>query len=230
MINANEQRVCPVENAGSLDNVFRKWLQNPEKILRPYIQPGMSVMDFGCGPGFFTMEMAQMVGEGGKVFAVDLQEGMLQKLKEKIRLTELENRIQPHQCKESGIGVSESLDFVLAFYVVHEVPDQEAFFHELKSIVQPGGKVLVAEPPFHVSKKVFHKCLQKARKAGFNVEKGPSVVLSKTALLSTDQYACSKKEKQDNSSNQSIIYHESAVQYESDMKKNFIINMNKCVV
>jgi SAM-dependent methyltransferase len=99
----------------------------------------------------------------------------------------LEDRIKLHQCKESGIGVSESLDFVLAFYVVHEMPDQEAFFYELKSIVKPGGTVLIAEPPFHVSKKAFQKCIQKARKAGFNVEKGPSVILSKTALLSTGQ-------------------------------------------
>jgi len=187
MIYENKQRICPVENADSLDNVIRKWLQNPGKILRPYIQPGMSVMDFGCGPGFFTMKMAQLVKEGGPVFAVDLQEGMLQKLKEKIQSTELEDRIKLHQCKESGIGVSESLDFVLAFYVVHEVPNQEAFFYELKSIVKPGGTVLIAEPPFHVSKKAFQKCIQKARKAGFNAEKGPSVILSKTALLSTGQ-------------------------------------------
>jgi ubiquinone/menaquinone biosynthesis C-methylase UbiE len=74
MIYENKQRICPVENAGSLDNVIRKWLHNPGKILRAYIQPGMSVMDFGCGPGFFTMKMAQMVKEDGTVFAVDLQE------------------------------------------------------------------------------------------------------------------------------------------------------------
>lgn len=183
MINKNKGHVCPVEKADSLDNVIRKWIQNPGKILRPYIQSGMSVMDFGCGPGFFTMEMAQIVGTGGKVFAVDLQKGMLRKLKEKIRSTELENRIRLHQCKASGIGVSESLDFVLAFYVLHEMPDPKAFFHELKSIVKPGGTVLVAEPSFHVSKKAFQKCLRKAQAAGFNTEKGPSVVLSKTALL-----------------------------------------------
>jgi ubiquinone/menaquinone biosynthesis C-methylase UbiE len=187
MSNRNKQRVCPVENAGSLDNVVRKWIQNPEKILLPYIQPGMSVMDFGCGPGFFTMTMAKMVEKGGKVFAVDLQEGMLQKVKEKIQSTELEDRIKLHQCKESGIGVSELFDFVLAFYVVHEVPNQEAFFYELKSLVKPGGTVLIVEPPFHVSKKAFQKCLQKAREAGFNAERGSSVILSKTALLSTGQ-------------------------------------------
>jgi hypothetical protein len=40
-------RVCPVERAGSLDNGIRKWLQNPRKILGPYIEEGMTVLDLG---------------------------------------------------------------------------------------------------------------------------------------------------------------------------------------
>lgn len=58
-------RVCPVERAGHLDNRIRRWLQNPQKILRPYIEEGMTVIDVGCGPGFFSIEMAQMVGKSG---------------------------------------------------------------------------------------------------------------------------------------------------------------------
>lgn len=76
-LNNSKNRVCPVERAGSLDNIFRRWLQNPWKILRPYIKEGMTVLDFGCGPGYFTIAMAQMVGTSGWVIAVDLQEGML---------------------------------------------------------------------------------------------------------------------------------------------------------
>ena len=87
-------RVCPVELAGSLDNKIKKWFQNPQKILAPYVKEGMKVLDIGCGPGFFSIELAKMVGKTGKVFAVDLQEGMLQKIKSKIHATELEARIQ----------------------------------------------------------------------------------------------------------------------------------------
>ena len=53
-------RVCPVEIAGGLDNRVRRWIQNPRKILSPYIKVGMKVMDIGCGPGFFSNEMAEM--------------------------------------------------------------------------------------------------------------------------------------------------------------------------
>lgn len=82
-------RVCPVEMAGSLDNRIRRWVQDPQKILAPYIAEGMTVLDLGCGPGFFSIDMAQMVGKSGRVIAADLQEGMLQKLRDKIQGTEL---------------------------------------------------------------------------------------------------------------------------------------------
>ena len=72
-----KNRVCPVTLAGGLDNTIRKWLQNPRKILGPYIKEGMIVLDVGCGPGFFSIELAQMVGNSGRVVAADLQEGML---------------------------------------------------------------------------------------------------------------------------------------------------------
>jgi 2-polyprenyl-3-methyl-5-hydroxy-6-metoxy-1,4-benzoquinol methylase len=50
---SERNRVCPVELAHSLDNTLRRWLQNPKNILAPYIQEGMTVLDVGCGPGFF---------------------------------------------------------------------------------------------------------------------------------------------------------------------------------
>ena len=80
--------VCPVERANSLDSKLRRWIQNPLKILAPYLREGMSVLDIGCGPGFFTIDMAMMVGESGRVIAADLQEGMLERLRRKIAGTE----------------------------------------------------------------------------------------------------------------------------------------------
>ena len=106
MAGERENRVCPVERAGSLDSRIRRWMQNPRKILRPHIEEGMTVLDVGCGPGFFTMDMAQLVGNAGRVIASDLQEGMLQKLRDKIRGTDLEQRIILHKSDENKIGFS----------------------------------------------------------------------------------------------------------------------------
>jgi ubiquinone/menaquinone biosynthesis C-methylase UbiE len=97
-------RVCPVERAGGLDNRLRRLIQNPARILKPYIRQGMTVLDLGCGPGFFSIEMAKMVNESGKVIAADLQEGMLEKLKKKIAGTDLETRIKLHKCGQKKIG------------------------------------------------------------------------------------------------------------------------------
>ena len=177
------KRVCPVERAGSLDSRIRRWLQNPQKILRPYIKEGMAVLDVGCGPGFFSVDMAQMVGKSGRVIASDLQEGMLQKVRDKIKGTELEERITLHKCEENKIGLSEHVDFVLLFYMVHEVPNKEEFFHEIGTILNPNGQVLMVEPPFHVSKSAFEKTVRKARDIGFADVEGPSVLFSKTVIL-----------------------------------------------
>ena len=100
-------RVCPVELANSLDNKIRRWLQNPQKILSPYIREGMTVLDIGCGPGFFSIEIAKLVGKNGRVFSVDMQEGMLQKIRIKIQGTELEDRIELIKCEQDRINVPE---------------------------------------------------------------------------------------------------------------------------
>lgn len=182
-VSDRNNRVCPVERAGSLDNRIRRWLQNPKKILGPYIEEGMTVLDIGCGPGFFSIDMAQLVGKSGRIIASDLQEGMLHKLREKIHGSKFENRITLHKCEENKIGVLEEIDFVLAFYIVHEVPNQEDFFNEIGVILKPKGQMLIVEPPFHVSKSAFEETIRKARNAGFTLVERPKVLLSKTAVL-----------------------------------------------
>ena len=175
--------ICPVEKAGSLDSKIRRWAQNPKKLLKPYVQDGMTVLDLGCGPGFFTMDMARLVGEGGRVIAADLQTGMLERVKTKIQGTDLEDRIILHQCEKSSINVTEQVDFILAFYMIHELSDQNAFFREMASILKPGGRMLIVEPPFHVSKKAFDQMIKNGQDSGLVDERGPKVLLGKTVIM-----------------------------------------------
>ena len=178
-----KHRICPVAMSGSLDNCLRRWVQDPRKILKPYIRSGMTVLDLGCGPGFFSIDLARMVGPSGRVIAADLQEGMLRKLQGKIQGTDLERRVILHRCEAHKLGLSEKIDFVLAFYMVHEVPDQDAFFGGIKSILKPGGKLFIVEPPFHVSRTAFEKTVRKAERAGLQPVGKPKVFLGKTVLL-----------------------------------------------
>jgi ubiquinone/menaquinone biosynthesis C-methylase UbiE len=180
----NNQRICPVENAGGLDNSLRRFLQNPRKILEPFISKEMTVLDLGCGPGFFSIEIAKMLAGPGKVIAADLQDGMLEIIKNKITGSGLEQKIATHKCRANTIGEIENVDFVLAFYMIHEVPDQERLFSELKSILKPNGKIYIIEPKFHVTKKAFEEMMNKVRSIGFEIIDQPKVFFSRTVLLS----------------------------------------------
>jgi len=76
-----------------------------------------------------------------------------------------------------------NVDFVLAFYMVHEVPNPKTFFEEIKSILKPNGQVLIVEPPLRVSRTAFEGTIRKARDAGFKPVEGPKVLFSKTVIL-----------------------------------------------
>ncbi len=144
----------------------------------------MTVLDIGCGPGFFSIEMAGMVGTTGKVIAADLQDGMLQRLRTKIRGTGLEKRIRLVKCDQEEINISEKIDFGLAFYMVHEVPNKQSFFKQLKAVLKENAQVLLVEPKlFHVSRKEFQATAALAEQAGFAVSPGPRLLLSWSAVL-----------------------------------------------
>ena len=176
-------KTCPVEIAGGLDNSIRRFLQNPQKLLNPFIREGMTVLDLGCGPGFFSIEIAKLIGSSGKIIAADLQDGMLEKVNKKIRGTNLEQRIKLHKCQSNKIGVVEKVDFVLAFYMIHEVQDQDSLFKELKSILKPDGKIFIIEPKIHVPGKAFDELIIKVEDLGFKIVDRPKVFFSRTALL-----------------------------------------------
>lgn len=180
------ERVCPVERAAGLDNRVRRWLQDPRRILGPFVRPGMTAIDIGCGPGFFTLDMARLAGTSGKVIAVDLQDGMLDIVRGKVSGTELESIVRPHRCAKDSLNLDGSVaaDFALAFYMVHEIPDKERFFREVFDALGPGGKFLVVEPPFHVSKRAFAETLGFAAAAGFKPQDDPPrVFFGHTSLL-----------------------------------------------
>lgn len=180
-------RTCPVELAGGLDNSVRKFLQNPQKLLKPFISKGMTVLDLGCGPGFFSIEIAKMLSDSGKVIAADLQVGMLEIVNKKVKGTELERRIEIHKCEDTKVGVTENVDFVLAFYMIHEVANQELLFGELKSILKSDGKIYIIEPKFHVSKKSFELMINRVKNIGFEVIDRPKVFFSRTAVLTKEK-------------------------------------------
>jgi ubiquinone/menaquinone biosynthesis C-methylase UbiE len=176
-------RVCPWWLCFSFDNVFRKWLQNPQRILKPYVRPGATALDIGPGMGYFTIPLSRLVGDSGKVIAVDLQKKMLEGVYQRALRAGVQERVKIHLSTADSIGISEKVDFCLAFWMLHEVPDQARFLAEIAGLVKREGQFLLAEPRMHVSKKNFDESLKKALNAGFKLADRPRIFLSYTALL-----------------------------------------------
>jgi ubiquinone/menaquinone biosynthesis C-methylase UbiE len=175
--------VCPATYSGSLDNCLRRLIHKPVKILRPFIKEGMTVLDMGCGPGFFTAELARLVGEKGKVIAADLQQEMLDKMTMKVSSIGLEKRVEAHKCQSERTGIDMKVDFILIFWMVHEVPDQQKFIGEMKSLLNPAGKILIVEPFIHVTRRSFSEMINRIESAGLQITAKPEVAFSRSLLL-----------------------------------------------
>ncbi len=179
----DRNRVCPVERAGALDTRYRKLIQSPKRILKPYVKPGMLAVDLGCGPGVYTLEMARRVGEKGTVIAADIQDGMLKIIEGKIQNSPLEKIIKLHKTTAESLRLSVQADFVLAFYVLHEIPGKENLYNELYTLLKPGGKILIIEPRGHVKKQEFKDMVSKLELLGLYQVKCAKVLFAYTVLL-----------------------------------------------
>ncbi|MCD4828882.1 MAG: class I SAM-dependent methyltransferase [Candidatus Cloacimonetes bacterium] len=179
----NKNRVCPVWIAYTFDMPIRRLIHNPRKMFQRYVKPGMTVLDLGCGLGFFSLRLAGMVGRKGRVLSADLQEGMLDGLMKRARRKGVDEVIQTIQCDSDRINVDDSVDFALAFWMLHETPDFGECFRQLHRTLKPGGHLFIAEPKAHVDNKEFKKTLDEALAIGFELQAEPVVKLSRAFVL-----------------------------------------------
>ena len=94
---------------------------------------------------------------------------MLLALKKRAQQAGVEKRVIGHLSSPDSLGIKEQVDFILAFWMVHEVPDRKRFLNELFSILKDKGTFLLVEPPFHVTKANFVKTVNLALQAGFTL-------------------------------------------------------------
>ena len=178
--------VCPWWLGYLLASPLRRLQCNPAILLAPYVREGMTVLEPGPGMGFFTLELAHRVGEAGRVIAVDVQPRMVQGLKRRAAKAGLLDRIDARLAPSDGLGLAgleNSIDFVFAFAVVHEMPDAGSFFVEAARLLKVGGSLLLAEPAGHVGPAEFDAELAAAALAGLAIKGRPVIHRSAAALL-----------------------------------------------
>jgi ubiquinone/menaquinone biosynthesis C-methylase UbiE len=184
----SHHEVFSAEKAGHLDTRFRKFLYRPDRLAQKYVKPRDTVLDFGCGPGFFTREFAKVVGDSGKVIAVDLQEEMLTILRAKLGPEGLLSRVITHRCRHDSINLpadmNGTVDVAFTIFVVHEVPDPGKLFKEIADLLKPNGLLFYTEPPLIVSGREFHDNLSQAEAAGFSVVEKRLYFVNRAAVLS----------------------------------------------
>ncbi len=178
------KHVCPWWLAYTFDNPLRKLLHKPEQLLSSYVKEGMTVVDFGCGMGHFSIGMARMVGADGRVFSVDIQQQMHDILKKRAQRAGVADRINTILTDGTSPGVEEAVDFALAFWVVHETPDEREFFTHIRSVLKENGRLLVAEPKIHVDQAEFDTIVSRALEAGFQIDNRPDIKMSRAIVLS----------------------------------------------
>jgi len=183
MMENRDHEVFPEKRAKYLLRRSRRILQSPRRILGPWIKDGMTVVDYGCGPGFFAVEAAKLVGENGKVIAVDIQQGMLDMLAERIKGTGLEKRIILQKPVEKEADTRGTADVFIAFHVVHELSDKPAFFRDAADMLKPGDILYLSEPKHRVSKKEFLETVEIAEKCGFEAFASPAIFLDRTVVM-----------------------------------------------
>jgi len=105
------------------------------------VAKGMRVLDFGCGPGRFTLPAAEMVGEGGRVYAVDVHPMAIRMVEKAARTQGLANVQTIQSSCATGLD-AETIDVALLFDALHDVVDKESVLGEIRRVLKRKGALL----------------------------------------------------------------------------------------
>lgn len=125
----------------SLGYKFRDFLLPRINILREAgIQPGFHLLDYGCGPGSYSVLAAGLVGKTGKVYALDIHPLAIQRVRDVASKKQLEN--VETICSDCKTGLPDrSIDVVLLYDIFHDLSDPNGVLEELHRVMRPHGFV-----------------------------------------------------------------------------------------
>lgn len=160
------------------EGTTRKW-HHPEISLESIgLRSGMTFMDIGCGYGFFTIQAAYIVGETGKVYAVDTATSSINRLKREAAEKGLKNIRAEVATAEETIFCDECADIVFYSIVLHDFRDPVKVLHNAKRMIKPSGtlvnldwkkKPMTLGPPLQI-RFSEEKAANLIKQAGFNIE------------------------------------------------------------
>lgn len=165
---------------------LRRMAEDPDSILAPLAKPGMTVVDAGAAMGFFSLLLARLVGDTGRVVCVDVQPRMLSTLLKRAKRRGLEQVIECRPCTQEDLGLGDlegQVDLALAVHVVHETAYPRRFLSQICEVLRPGGKFLLIEPRGHVSDSDFEATRGLCREVGLRELESKQLRRSRVLLL-----------------------------------------------
>ena len=134
------------KNKHKLDNETRRKLLPPEQtLINLGLHEGDIMADIGCGIGYFTIPASKIVGDNGKIFAMDISSEMLQDVEIKIKSNDISN-IEIILTEENDLKLKDNkITFAFISTVLHEADEKENFLNEIKRIISPKGKLAIVE-------------------------------------------------------------------------------------
>ena len=159
--------------------VFRRFLHSPRWILGEYVKPGITVLDVGCGTGFFSIGMAKIIGSDGRIVSVDPDTEAIESLTQRAAELGLSQRIETRICTDHELNVDDfagRVDFAVGGYVVHEAADASKLFADVYAALKPEGRFLMIEPRHHGSAPERGASESAAQQAGFTIADRPRIM------------------------------------------------------
>ncbi len=181
-----EPHKCPWLIQYLLASPLRRLHEPPGKLVGPFVQPGMTVVEPGCGFGFVSLELARLVGEEGKIISVDVEPRAVKRLEARARKAGLAGRMVLRSCGSRDLGLADFeglVDLIAIIHTLHELEDLPGFLAQAAALLKPSGRLLVVEPKGHVKPASFQAELELCKLVGFNVLEMPEMGRGRMAAL-----------------------------------------------
>jgi len=157
-----------------LNSPLRRVVQPSARVIeRSGIKPGMTMLDLGCGSGAFTFAAARLVGERGKVYALDIQSAMLRQLERRLARAgnhDIKN-VELKQASAYELPLADgSLDLVMSVAAFHEIPDKPRALREVQRVLKKDGILALTELILDPDYPLATTTIKESKAAGFVFE------------------------------------------------------------
>ncbi len=135
-----------VQGAPWLERRDRDIEEEPDLAVRLLrVQRGSTLADIGAGSGYFTVRLARAVGSSGRVYATDIQQGMLDLLQQNVARAKLANVVPVLGTVDDPKLPAESIDLAIMVDVYHEFSQPQRMLQRIRESLKPGGRLVLLE-------------------------------------------------------------------------------------